>query len=55
MKNLDDNFEAVKVKLSKEDLIEISAVVPAGDVAGLRVMGILEPYSWWIANTLPQK
>ncbi|KAF7107794.1 hypothetical protein CFC21_108376 [Triticum aestivum] len=55
LKNLDDNIEAVKVKLSKEDLKEISAAVPAGEVAGSRIIGILEPYSWRVANTPPQK
>jgi aryl-alcohol dehydrogenase-like predicted oxidoreductase len=34
VKNLDGNIAAVKVKLSKEDLNEISAAVPAGEVAG---------------------
>lgn len=51
MKNLDDNIGAVKVKLSKEDLEEISAAVPAGEVSGSRLLGILEPYSWRLANT----
>ncbi|VAI84689.1 unnamed protein product [Triticum turgidum subsp. durum] len=55
LKNLDDNIEAVKVKLSKEDLKEISAAIPAGEVAGSRIIGILEPYSWRVANTPPQK
>uniref|UniRef100_A0A453R8A2 Uncharacterized protein n=1 Tax=Aegilops tauschii subsp. strangulata TaxID=200361 RepID=A0A453R8A2_AEGTS len=55
LKNFDDNIEAVKVKLSKEDLKEISAAVPAGEVAGSRIIGILEPYSWRVANTPPQK
>lgn len=51
LKNLDDNIGAVKVKLSKEDLEEISAAVPAGEVSGSRVLGFLEPYSWRLANT----
>ncbi|KAL5225003.1 hypothetical protein ABZP36_011642 [Zizania latifolia] len=51
VKNLDDNIGAVKVKLSKEDLKEISAAVPVGEVAGSRVIGLLEPYSWRLANT----
>ncbi|PNT67392.1 hypothetical protein BRADI_3g26900v3 [Brachypodium distachyon] len=51
VKNLDDNIGAVKVKLSNEDLKEISAAIPAGEVAGSRVIGILEPYSWRVANT----
>lgn len=51
MKNLDDNIGAVKVKLSKEDLEEISAAVPVGEVAGSRLLGVLEPYSWRLANT----
>lgn len=55
VKNLDDNIGAVKVKLSKEDLKEISAAVPAGEVAGSRLIGVLEPYSWRVANTPPPK
>ncbi|KAF0923676.1 hypothetical protein E2562_006653 [Oryza meyeriana var. granulata] len=55
VKNLDDNIGAVKIKLSKEDLKEISAAVPAGEVAGSRVIGVLEPYSWRVANTPPPK
>ena len=51
MKNLDDNIAAVKVNLSKEDLEEISGAVPAGEVAGSRLLGVLEPYSWRLANT----
>lgn len=51
VKNLDDNIGAVKVKLSKENLEEISAAVPAGVVAGSRLLGVLEPYSWRLANT----
>ncbi|PAN47235.1 hypothetical protein PAHAL_9G243800 [Panicum hallii] len=51
VKNLDDNIGAVKVKLSKENLEEISAAVPAGEVAGSRLLGVLEPYSWRLANT----
>ncbi|XP_047053112.1 perakine reductase-like isoform X1 [Lolium rigidum] len=51
VKNLDDNIGAVNVKLSKQDLEEISAAFPAGEVAGSRLMGILEPYSWRVANT----
>jgi hypothetical protein len=51
VKNLDDNIGAVKVKLSKEDLEEISGAVPAGEVAGSRLLGVLEPYSWRLANT----
>jgi len=50
VKNLDD-IGAVKVKLSKENLEEISAAVPAGVVAGSRLLGVLEPYSWRLANT----
>jgi hypothetical protein len=48
VKNLDDNIGAVK---SKEDLKEISAAIPADEVAGPRLLGILEPYSWRLANT----
>ncbi|KAL5231777.1 hypothetical protein ABZP36_030553, partial [Zizania latifolia] len=55
VKNLDDNIGAVKVKLGREGMKEISAAVPAGEVAGSRVIGILEPYSWRIANTPPPK
>nr|CAB3494654.1 unnamed protein product [Digitaria exilis] len=51
LKNLDDNIGAAKVKLNKEDVEEISSVVPAGEVSGSRLLGVLEPYSWRLANT----
>ncbi|XP_035819786.1 putative oxidoreductase, aldo/keto reductase family protein isoform X1 [Zea mays] len=54
-KNLDENIGAVKVRLSKEDLEEISGAFPAGEVAGSRLLGVLEPFSWRLANTPPPK
>ncbi|KAJ3673860.1 hypothetical protein LUZ60_005852 [Juncus effusus] len=51
VENLDANIGSLNVKLSVDELKEISAVVNVSDVAGNRVPGILEPYSWKYANT----
>ncbi|KAJ7973475.1 perakine reductase-like [Quillaja saponaria] len=50
-KNLDSNIDSLKVKLSKDDLREISEVIPMNEVAGDRVFGALIPYSWKFADT----
>lgn len=41
----------IKVKLSKEDLEEISKTVSADQVAGDRDYAFLAPYSYKFANT----
>ena len=50
-KNLDDNIGSLRVKLSKEDLNEISNLVPINDVAGDRVHAAFFRYSWNFADT----
>ncbi|XP_057439497.1 probable aldo-keto reductase 1 isoform X2 [Lotus japonicus] len=51
IKNLDQNIGALAVKLSEEDLREISESVPADDVAGGRYYNGLDHFSWKLANT----
>ncbi|KAJ0015306.1 hypothetical protein Pint_20515 [Pistacia integerrima] len=36
IKNFDNNFGSLRVKLTKDDLEEISAVIPINEVAGSR-------------------
>lgn len=55
LKNLSSNIFSVRIKLSKDDLKEISDAVPASEVAGPRVYPALERYSWRYANTPLQK
>ncbi|PON73859.1 Aldo/keto reductase/potassium channel subunit beta [Parasponia andersonii] len=54
IKNLDDNIGSVGVKLTEEDLKEISDAVPIEEVAGDRTYQSLISSSWKFANT-PQK
>ncbi|GAU11625.1 hypothetical protein TSUD_346170 [Trifolium subterraneum] len=56
IKNLDQNLGALSVKLSEEELKEISAVVPIDDVAGDRHYSGFDQSSWtWkFANTPPK-
>ncbi|XP_008796760.1 probable aldo-keto reductase 1 [Phoenix dactylifera] len=51
IKNLDDNIGSLKVKLTKEDLKEISTALPANEVAGPRTAGAFLSYVWQLANT----
>jgi len=48
---LNDNIGALKLRLTNEDLKEISDVVSAQDVAGSRTISFAESYSWKYANT----
>ncbi|KAM6577006.1 hypothetical protein CsatB_028843 [Cannabis sativa] len=50
-KNLDDNIGSLRVKLSKEDLKEISDLVAINDVAGDRIQDAFIRCSWKFANT----
>jgi hypothetical protein len=55
VKNLDSNIGSLNVKLSEDDLWKISEAVSISEVAGPRVYGMMEPFSWRFANTpLPQ-
>nr|KJB26541.1 hypothetical protein B456_004G246400 [Gossypium raimondii] len=55
IKNLDSNIESVKVKLTKEDLKEISDVIPIHEVAGGSYPDALKKFSWRYGNTPPKK
>ncbi|KAL6955920.1 hypothetical protein U1Q18_046616 [Sarracenia purpurea var. burkii] len=56
IKNLDDNVGAVRVKLTKEDVKEITDAVPVDEVAGGRVRDAVDKFTWRFANTpLPKK
>lgn len=54
MKNLDDNIESLRIKLTKEDLKEISDAVPIEEVAGSRDPEGFDKASWKFANTPPK-
>ncbi|KAI9185727.1 hypothetical protein LWI28_010151 [Acer negundo] len=51
IKNLDSNTGCIKVKLTNEDLQEISAVIPINEVAGGRTTDIFMKCEWKFANT----
>ena len=53
IKNLDSNISAPQVKLSHEDIKELTDLVSADDVAGGRTYGGFEHTSWKYANTPP--
>ncbi|XP_038970236.1 probable aldo-keto reductase 1 [Phoenix dactylifera] len=54
IKNLDDNIGSLKVKLTKEDLEEISNVVREEEVTGSRTSSQFEKAGWKYANTPPK-
>lgn len=51
VQNLDNNIGALAVKLTEEDLKEISDAVPIDKVSGQREMDVLAKYSWKFADT----
>ncbi|KAF4373321.1 hypothetical protein F8388_026152 [Cannabis sativa] len=53
IRNLDDNIGSVSVKLTEQDLKEISDAVPVEEVAGGREHEIIHKISWKFANTPP--
>ncbi|KAL4302095.1 hypothetical protein GQ457_10G013800 [Hibiscus cannabinus] len=55
IKNLDSNIESLKVKLTKEDLKEISDVFPIHEVAGASIPDGLKQFTWQTGNTPPKK
>ncbi|KAL2478086.1 putative aldo-keto reductase 3 [Forsythia ovata] len=55
IKNLHENIGSVKLKLTKDDLKEISNAVPISEVAGSRTFEALSRVSWRFANTPPPK
>ncbi|KAM1223042.1 hypothetical protein ACFX2J_010486 [Malus domestica] len=54
VKNLDDNIGSFKVRLTKEDVKEISDMIPVDAAAGNNVPEIFIPCSWKFADT-PQR
>lgn len=51
IKNLDSNIDALRLKLTEEDLKEITAVVPINEIAGSRTLDRLSHLTWKFANT----
>lgn len=51
MKNLESNIGSLKIKLGEDDLGKICEAVSVSEVAGPRVYGMMEPFSWRFANT----
>ncbi|XP_002517065.3 perakine reductase isoform X2 [Ricinus communis] len=54
VKNLDNNIGSLAVKLTKEDLEEISSSVQANEVSGSREVPLIAKYTWRLANTPPK-
>lgn len=53
-KNLDANIGSLIVKLTREDIKEISDMIPVDAAAGDRVSDSLIRCSWKFANTPPK-
>ena len=51
VKHVDDNVGSLKVKLTAEDLKEITDAVTINEVAGARIHAGIELYSWRFVNT----
>ncbi|KAK9215211.1 hypothetical protein WN944_007215 [Citrus x changshan-huyou] len=54
IKNLDDNIDSLRIKLTKEDVKEISDAVPIEEVAGDRDPEGFDKASWKFASTPPK-
>ncbi|KAF5808905.1 putative perakine reductase [Helianthus annuus] len=54
IKNLEENVNSVNVKLTKEEIEEISNAVPLDEVAGSKINEALLLVSWKFANTPPK-
>ncbi|WOK99426.1 putative aldo-keto reductase 1 [Canna indica] len=54
LRNLDHNIGSLNVKLSDDDLEEISDALPADEVAGSRAPGAFGSYVWQLADTPAQ-
>ncbi|XP_068649951.1 probable aldo-keto reductase 1 [Aristolochia californica] len=52
--NFNNNMGALKIKLTQENLKEISEAVPLAEVAGSRVLDLFTSYTWKYANTPPK-
>ncbi|XP_022719167.1 perakine reductase-like [Durio zibethinus] len=55
IKNLDSNIDSVGVKLTEEDLKEITDVIPINQVAGSRQPEVYTKLTWKFANTPPKQ
>ena len=53
IKNLENNIGSLKVKLTEEDLKEISDAVPMAEVAGGRSFQNTDHFLWKFGNTPP--
>ncbi|CAK9171185.1 unnamed protein product [Ilex paraguariensis] len=51
IKNLDSNIGCLAIKLTPEDLKEISDSVPIDEVSGERAVGMWAKYTWKVVNT----
>ena len=51
VKNLDNNIGSLAVKLTQEDLKELSDAVPINEVSGERELAMLADYARKVANT----
>ncbi|TKY51204.1 aldo-keto reductase 1 [Spatholobus suberectus] len=54
LNNFENNIGSLTVKLTDEDLREISEAVPVNEVAGTREYGMLSNYIWKFATTPPK-
>ncbi|XWS42499.1 hypothetical protein CRYUN_Cryun16bG0019100 [Craigia yunnanensis] len=54
-KNLDSNIDSLRVKLTEEDLKEITDVIPINQVAGPRQSDRYFQFLWNFANTPPKE
>ncbi|OMO96359.1 Aldo/keto reductase [Corchorus olitorius] len=55
IKNLDSNIDSLRVKLTEEDLKDITDVIPISEVAGSRTPDKYLKLSWNFANTPPKE
>ncbi|XVF06304.1 hypothetical protein REPUB_Repub06bG0035700 [Reevesia pubescens] len=55
IKNLDSNIDSLRVKLTEEDLKEITDVIPINQIAGSRTLDKFSQVSWKFANTPPKE
>jgi len=55
LKNFENNIGSLTVKLTEEDLRELSEAVPVYEVAGTREYGMLSNYTWKFATTPPKQ
>ncbi|XVF31151.1 hypothetical protein REPUB_Repub16aG0121100 [Reevesia pubescens] len=55
IKNLDSNIDALRVKLTEDELKEITDVIPINQVAGPKSPDVFYKFSWKFANTPPKE